>query len=86
MAIRSIPYFHPMYSPVSVAQRQTRVGVPPEEETNQMSVWSHPEGTSVPLSIGGGVSLVTLDWGVPDATLSHMRFTMVLQNRPTWTL
>jgi hypothetical protein len=44
-----------MYAPpVLVAQRQTRV-----------SVWPCPEGTSVPLSINGRVSLVTLDQGMP---------------------
>jgi hypothetical protein len=66
MAVRSIPYIHPTYSlPASVAQRQTRVGAPLGEETNQISVWPYPKGTSVPLSIDSIVSLVTLDWGFP---------------------
>jgi hypothetical protein len=53
-----------MYSPPALlAQRQTRVGAPSREETNQMFVWLHPDGTSVPLSISGRVSLVTVDQG-----------------------
>jgi hypothetical protein len=49
-----------MYFPRVSVQRQTRVGAPSREETNQMSAWLHPEGTWVPLSINGEVSLVTL--------------------------
>jgi hypothetical protein len=66
IAIRSIPYFYPMYSLLElVSQRQTRVGAPSGEETNQMSAWQLPKGTSVPLSINGRVSLVTLDQVLP---------------------
>jgi hypothetical protein len=43
--------------PVWVAQRQTRVGAPSTEETNQMSAWLQSKGTWVPLSINGKVSL-----------------------------
>jgi hypothetical protein len=42
-----------------MVQRQTRLGAPLGEETNQMSVWPHPKGSLVPLSINGRVSLVT---------------------------
>jgi hypothetical protein len=62
MAFRRIPYFHPMYFPLElVEQRQTRVGAPSREETNQVSAWPCPKGTLVPLNINGSVSLVTLE-------------------------
>jgi hypothetical protein len=44
-----------------MVQRQTRVGVPCREETNQMSAWPRPKGISVPLSIDDEVCFVTLD-------------------------
>jgi hypothetical protein len=65
MAIKVCPISTLCIPPVSVAQGRTRVGAPSREGTNQMSVWLRPEGTLVPLSINGGVSLVTLDWGMP---------------------
>jgi hypothetical protein len=66
MAVRGVPYIYPIYSPFAlVVQRQTRVGAPSREGTNQISAWPGPEGTSVLFSIHGEVSLVTLHWVAP---------------------
>jgi hypothetical protein len=57
------PLYPPyVFLPASVVQRQTRVDAPSRLVTNQMSAWPSPKGISVPLSIYGEVSLVTLYW------------------------
>jgi hypothetical protein len=66
MAVRVVPYIHPMYfPPYQLHKDKQGRGAPSKQETNQMSAWLYPEETWVPLSINGEVSLVTLDQVAP---------------------
>jgi hypothetical protein len=62
MAVRGILYIHKLYYPLHWWHKDKQGWVPLQEKRPiRFLPWLHPEGTWVPLSINGEVSLVTLD-------------------------